>query len=210
MKTVAKILVAIMVVFTLTGCGAGKDKALIGTWRATIDMSSFINEGAAEATEEFGVPFETDGFTMDMIATFNEDMTYSMGFDVDALYVSLDKFSAEMKEWMIAILEKGIEDQGLDMTVDEMLELSGMNLDDVVEETMAEMTNEMVAELGNFKENGTYTTEDGILYTDSSADEDSIGMDDYTVEGNVLTISWDEEDVDADFPFESPMVFERQ
>ena len=115
-----------------------------------------------------------------------------------------------MKEWMIAILEKGIEDQGLDMTVDEMLELSGMNLDDVVEETMAEMTNEMVAELGNFKENGTYTTEDGILYTDSSADEDSIGMDDYTVEGNVLTISWDEEDVDADFPFESPMVFERQ
>lgn len=159
----------------LAFAGCSTEKKIIGTWEATLDMTEFLNEEMAldEGMSEY---FTVSDFAFVLHFTFNDDGTYKIAIDEDALAATIDSLKDDLAVGMTEYFEDVIVSSGLSITVEEMLSYSGMDMDELMDESInAEMFDEIVSD---FVTEGNYEFSEGNLYT--SADFDSeIDKDEY-------------------------------
>ena len=209
-KRVLSVLVAALLLLTmLTACGSKTDKAMLGKWVCEMDFGSYLNEGLA-TEPEIAQYLMVDEFVLEVELYLNEDGTYKMVADEEAAKEMFKGVQEDFKEGMGKYLDAMIKEQGLNMTVDEMLQMSGTTFDALVEEAFGDaMLNEMISE---FETEGKYKVEDGKLYMsedlDSEIDEEVYETYEFSGDEFKLLESFGDEDAE-EFKDLYPIVFKK-
>lgn len=207
-KVLVSMLCVVAMICLLSGCANEADK-LVGDWVTEIDMTDIMNESVAEL--DMGEDDAFSDFVFALNLSFNEDGTYKMEVDVDKMEEMIETAQEELEALLVKYFEKLISDQKSNMTVDEVLKLSGTSLDTIIaefglEDTCKEMAEEVFSE-------GAYDAKDGKLFTsdekESDIDEEEYEL--YTLDGDVLTITgcYPEMEVEDDI-MDYPIVFKKK
>lgn len=189
MKRIIAAVLAMIMMLALVACGGGSEAdSLVGTWKADMDMSSMTNEMLASLGEGMEEYFEFEGFSVTMVLTFKDDGTYTSEIDKASAEAAVDSMLVTIEDGMVKMLEAQIAEYGLDMTVEELLETSGMTMEDMMAELDAE---ELVDEMVGTTTEGNYQAKDGKLYlsdgTNYEVDEEM--YDTYELDGDTLTLT---------------------
>ena len=162
-KILSLVLIGAMLLTALlsfTGCGSDADK-ILGTWETTWDMSDMLAKEVAG--EEIAQYMQIKDFAVVMRFTFNEDGTYKMEVSEESIKAAFETLKGQFVEGMTAYMEDMLADSGLNMSVEEALALSGIDMDAIIEESFTEdMLDDVVDE---FVSDGEYEVKDGKLYT---------------------------------------------
>lgn len=197
-KTLAIVLSIVMLLaLTLTGCSSEKDE-LIGTWMGSIDITDYMNEAFAENDPLVAEYLQISNFTIRYYLIFNEDDTCALEVDESSLEESFNQMLVEIEEGLRRYLEDEIAAMGVDMTVDEVMELSGTSLDQLMAESFSpDIYKEMVEEM---ESQGNYMVKDGKLMMSESlsTQPDSSVYELYSLAGNTLTIDKGNSSMDGD------------
>ena len=199
-KKIVSILMILAMAVLFCGCGGsgGSDKdAFVGTWNATMDVTEFFNstiqESIAQGDDDMASYFNIDKFELPLVFTFNEDDTYTMTADKDGLSSTMDAVKSNIKDGFMKYLEDMVADQGLDMSVDEVLQLMGYDLDELIEEAIgSELVDAMVAEI---ETSGKWEVKGGKLnMTDSMSDTEMGEFGSYKIDSNGITLNLTEDE----------------
>lgn len=172
----------------LTGCSSSDKDALIGTWEASLDLTDALNAELASDPEiaEF---VQIKDFSLIMIMEFDEDDTYAMYVDEDALDETFVALQEDVAEGMAAYLENmALEEMGVEMTADEIMEMAGMSMDDLIDSVFTEDMLEDIA--SGMEQEGKFKAKDGKLYTSAGLeyDVDPEVYETYELDGDSLTL----------------------
>lgn len=186
-KTLALVLTMVLLTGLLAGCGGGGDSAIVGTWKASMEMAGQMNE--LFESSGMGDYLKLNSFAVVVDYTFNADGTYSCAADEEALSATLESAKAEIKDGLIAFAEDTAAQSGQEgLTADDVFAAAGTTLDEMLdqmftEETIKQMVEELAAE-------GNYKTGDGKLYLSDGLDHqpDEEMYHNYTIEGDTLTL----------------------
>lgn len=189
-KLIAFTLILVLITGCFAGCGGSEADKLVGTWKGTMDLSDAI--AAALDAEDMGDTFQIGEFKVDAVLTFTKDGTYSLKLDEASLEAAFAGLIDDMKEGVIKLLEDQIAALGMEMTVEQLLALSGQNLDDLMQEVEAQLAEDKVVEniAAEAAREGNFRAEDGKLYTSASLEHtiDPATYERYTLQGDVLTL----------------------
>lgn len=170
-KYLSVILTVIMVLamlVTLSGC-TNEAKKFVGTWETTLDMADAINEELA-SDEEVAKYLSVDEFELVMAIKFNDDGTYKMYVDEDSAKDTFDGLRDEWADGIEKMLEDTIAQQGVNMTVDQLLAASNTTIDDMLDQVITDdMINEMLEDV---ESEGNYVVKDGKLFMSDGLDYD--------------------------------------
>ena len=203
------ILLIVSMLLAFAGCGnskSGDKEQFVGTWKAELDMTDLFNEGLkqeiAQEDEEMASYFDIEHFGFTVIFKFNEDDTYTTEIDDASLNASMDAMKACVRDGMMAYFEDMIAEYELDMSVEDMLEASGISIEDIIEEGLsADMFDDVLAEL---EMHGNWKAENGKLYTTETVndkiDKNSYELYEITSEGIKLSLVDPTEDETGIFP----------
>ena len=125
-----------------------------------------------------------DKFDLKVTYSFNAGGTYSVDIDNDSLVQAVEGLKENMKNSLRGYFDQEIKNQGLEISVDEMLELSGMSIDELVDQSMEALNTDDMA--GMFVESGNFSVEDGKLITNSGGAEEIVT---YELDGSELKIT---------------------
>lgn len=174
-KTASILLIAsmLLMLFGCSGSGASDQKKLVGTWKATVDMTDLMNDsiqqGMGEADQVFDEYFQISKFDFVVIFTFRDDGTYSMSTDEAHFNNSINTIIEELKAGMRRYLEDMLTEQGLDMSLDELLAEEGTSIDALFDESLPpSMFDGMVDE---FTVTGKWKAAQGKLFTTESVND---------------------------------------
>ena len=165
---VVSVLVILTLMLSLTGCD--EQKKFVGSWESSVDMTDYINQEMAKEEEELAEYLKIKEFELVLKMTFKDDGTYKASIDEKELEKTLESAKEDFKEGMNKYFEAYIDSMELDLTVDEVLEASGVDMDSLIEEAFGDelyssFTDELSSE-GNFK------VKDGKLYLSDGLDKD--------------------------------------
>ena len=119
--------------------------------------------------------------------TFKADGTFETFIDEDDLEAYFDAIKALIRDGLVAYFEDMLVQSALDMTVDELLALSGTDMDTMLDETFAAMDFDSMADA--FKASGKYALEDGKMYgTASNGSINKNVYETYTLTEDTLTL----------------------
>jgi predicted small secreted protein len=216
-KTLSLILSALLLAALLAGCGgasgdasagAAQEITVVGSWSAEIDMTQFINDSMGQDSEM--AQFLTlENIKVRYNAEFKEDGTYAMSGDLASAQAVIESVKEQMKPALYSYFEYMIKQEGMDMTVDELLKSSGMTMDELVDSMDEALTPESL--ISGMEMAGNYLYEDGKLAM-SSSPEEKADMKDYesvTLTADTLTFTGENMDVSG-FAGLYPIVFQRQ
>lgn len=213
MKKKISVLLTMLLLVTavLSGCGEGgtesKKLDLVGDWKASVDCTPLMASELEDLEEMIG-PLSDLKFIIDIDISFKDDKTFVMNLNEDSFKSAVDNlFDSHLKDALFDVLEQQIKDTGLDMSVEELLALSGMDIDTLLEEAKSEALTGLDG-LNPINE-GIYTVKDGKLYLGSGFEEDADSIPEeyasaFTYEKGVLTLSAPES-IDEDEAFLFPM-----
>ena len=90
MKRIIAVLLTLMMALSLTACSGDDNAQVAGTWKWNCDMTEMFQEGVNQGA---GMDLATDA-TMEMVFVLklNEDGTYTLNVDRDALKTSLQTY----------------------------------------------------------------------------------------------------------------------
>lgn len=108
-------------------------KLILGKWEAEVDMTEKMEEIFA-ATESMGAAFKVSDFKMKFFFTFDDNSLMKLEVDEVTLSESFNKFFVGIKESMHDYFEEMIKQSNLDMTVEELLAKSNLDLDKLVDD----------------------------------------------------------------------------
>ncbi len=106
---------------------------ILGTWEAEVDMTEKMKEIFA-SDESMGEFITVSDFKMKFFFTFNDNSLMKLEVDEDTLTESFDRFFDGMKKNMHDYFETMIKESKVEMTVEELLAKSNLDLDTLVEE----------------------------------------------------------------------------
>ena len=182
------VVLAVSMMAVLSGCGGAKED-ITGKWEAEVNMAEAINQSVAGADASMAEIINFKDFTLKIELELNKDGTYKMYCDEASATKAFANLKVDFKDMMIDYLEKTISDAGLEMSIDDMLALTGLNLDQLIEESFTDaILDEMISEMYS---EGQYKAENGKFYTSDDIDEApaSTAAESYTLEGNKLTLN---------------------
>lgn len=163
---------------------------LVGSWHTELDVSDMFNSSLTAQLEEDMVPYFSDGeFVLGIDLVFSEDGTYQKSINDEAMTETVDAYKEYMVSAMTSYFEDYLADNGLSMSVEELLIQSDLNLEELADEAMSDtMVNSMKAE---FEGKGKYKTEDGKLFLSMGVDYDvdPAVYDTYEFDGETLTLT---------------------
>ena len=208
-KLVSVLLVVVMAMMMLVGCSSEKAK-FVGKWECNLDMTDILNEQFA-AEEELKDYVKVENFSFLVYMEFNADGTYKMYADEASVEAAFEDIMDSVKKGLEKYFEDMIAAQGLSMSVDELLALSGTNMDTLLEESFdKDMIEETADEM---EEEGNYQAEEGKLYLSDGKDHavDKNVYQTYEITSDTLTLKEsfgmeDEEETKALYP----MVFKKK
>ncbi len=111
---------------------ANKD-LILGKWEANVDMTKMM-EDILVSDESMGAFINVSDFKMKFLFTFKDNSMMKLEVDEDTLSESFDRFFAGMKEGMYEYFADTLKKNELDMTVEEFLEKSNLDLDQLVKD----------------------------------------------------------------------------
>lgn len=126
-KIVSLVLALILASTILTGCG--EKKKLLGTWECTLDLSAEARQ--LLDAQELGEEFDVSNFFATAQLTFFEDGAFRLELDQDKLNASVDKLLADLEAGLIDLLQTQLQEMGLNVSMEELLSLSGLEMDDL-------------------------------------------------------------------------------
>ena len=168
MKRILALLLTLMMALSLTACGGDNNADLVGTWKWTCDITEEFQKGVNEGAG-MDVPVEAK-VEMTFVLVFNEDGTFTLSVDRDALSAS-------------------VEDQGMSRAdIDEAMKAQGITVEEYVKQLFGALDVDQLTD-GLDQENltGYFRAAKGKLYT--SEKENSFSQDDYaeyTLENGVM------------------------
>lgn len=184
-KILSVLLCVVLALACFTACSAKEE--LTGTWKADVNLAEAMNQVITEGDPTVGEYIQFKEFTLTIVLELNEDGTYKMYADKAKAEKSFESLKTEFKDGMLKYLEATLKDAGLDMSLEDALALTGMNVDDLVEEAFSDdILNNMLDEMYS---EGQYEAKDGKFLT--SGDLDAKPTDNgetYKLEGNKLTL----------------------
>ena len=197
--------------FMFTGCN--EQKKFVGKWESEIDMTDVINEGMG-LDDEMAEYVAIEDFEIVMQLIFNSDGTYKRTVDENSLEDTLEDAKEDLKDGMMDYFKAYLKESGLNMTVDELLEASEVDLDELVEEALGKkVMDEMV---DSMTDEGNFEVKDGKLFMSDGLDYeiDEEVYETYELNGDELklieSVGGDDEEDLKDLADELyPMVFER-
>ena len=178
MKKITAMILSFVLIFTLTlSLTACSDKnSVVGSWKAEVDLTEMINEGIAD-DEDMAEYVALKDFSFAMTLKLKDDGTYEMSVDEDDIKDVIKSAKKDLQEGFNKYFEDLIDSQDLGVTVDELLDSYGLDLDALIEAVFSdEMVDEIVSEMSS---EGKYKAEDGKLYFSDDLDSD-IDEDEYT------------------------------
>lgn len=186
MKKKLAVVLCLVMVFMLALTGCGESSKLAGKWEAKVDLTDFLKEDMDDEMLEY---IDIDDFSIVLVVEFDKDGTYERSVDEDAFEDSIENMKKAFKKGMTKYFEDEIEEQGLDMTVEEVLEMSDTDMDEVIDEAFdKDMWSAMTKAI---KCKGQYKAEDGKIYM--SVDEDDEPDDDmywsYELDGDEFEVT---------------------
>lgn len=193
MKKIVALLLALALTLALAGCGPTDAEKLVGSWTGEMDMTETMNQMLAEdeSLAEYGVTL--DSFVLEVTMTFNEDGTFSLTVSEESVEKAVDGFLESMESTIVTMLEEEMAAAGLNMTVEEMLQISGMSMEDLMAEMRTEILgDETAAEAAaEMSSSGKYNAGDGKLFTSDDVEvaPGVLEYDLYTLEGDTLTLT---------------------
>ncbi len=204
--SVLSLIVALVLILSLTGCG--EQKKFIGTWETTIDMSDFLNKSFDE-DPEMADYLEVDDFSLVIKMTFNDDGTCRMFADEDQAEKAFEDVKKDLKKGFTEYFKDYIAASGLLLSVDEVLEDTGVDMDSLVEEAFGD---DVFSEImDGFASEGTFEVKNGKLFRSASLDTaiDEDVYETYEISDNSLTLlaSFGDDSVDAEEMNLYPLIF---
>ena len=213
MKKVLCLCLVFAMLTLLCGCGPTEKDKLLGSWTGVVDLTYLFNETmSAEAGEEVGPYLHIQEFPVTITLTFNEDDTFSMIVDEEALAVTVDNAKADLSESLKQYLMDTVSAAlGVEMPIEELLEYAGISMDAIMDGIFTqELIDGMVSGVNSA---GKFVAEEGKLYLSAglSYEVDKSIYESYTLEGKVLTLLEfiSGEEVDSFTKALYPMVFNK-
>ncbi len=190
-----------------SGCGSKDKEALIGTWETTIDMTDMLNQELKAGMgndEELMSYFNISDFKVKIILEFNDDDTYKMTADEAAMEASVDSLIDTFRDGITKYFEDMIAQEGLEMTVDEVLGQMGMTMDSFMDQMFDK--DDLMSSVDDMESSGTFEAKDSILYL---TDDEGTGLEAYELDGDKLTLTGEGVD-DSDLEGLYPLVFNKK
>lgn len=188
----------VVIVGILSEITAGEKEKFYGTWVAEVDCSDLLNESLSQDDEELAEYITVEDFTMNLVLTFSEDDTYDWEIDEDSVEKSVEKLKSDMADGMTRYFEDMLKDEGIDMSVDEMLESLGVSMD----EYLSEMIDTDTIMAAYEDQEGKFDAEKGKLYMSAGLDfqpdydvyeeYEFNGNSEFAITGNVGVLVTDE------------------
>lgn len=178
MKKISVILLSIILVISLAGCGfrvKKADSALCGKWKANVNLSDKMYEGLKES---LSTNINFNDFNIDVIFEFKADGTFEIKADADSVAKATEKAVSDIRTASEGILKKYADLLNLEGTVDKILTETGSSLDEAlasIEEAFRKNLNsdrlfDLIAYKGKYKTDGNklYFTQlsDGKFHDD--------------------------------------------
>lgn len=194
-KKLLSVLLAALLMLTLTACGKSDAEKIVGSWVCELDMTDIYNDSVYDPDIDVTV----DSFVVNMVFTFNADGTYTSGMDEAsyraAMTAALETARAGLEGYMNDALQQVADEYAL--STDEVLAqlgcanmdvfytmMLGTTLDCYVSETLeASVTDAVYAS----RTSGTYEVKDGVLYSVSNGVEGSEAYE--FIDNNTLQFS---------------------
>lgn len=187
-KRILSVILMLAILLSFTACGSGDKEKLVGTWKCEMDLAEQINTemGLDEESAEY---LNFDSFTIVLYMQINEDDTYSLYADTDALEQTMEAAMASFAEGMTKYLEDMVlAESGIAMSADDILAASNTTMDEMLAEAFPEGMVEELAE--GMKQEGKFKAKDGKFYTSAGLEYevDPAVYETYTLEGTTLTL----------------------
>ena len=180
MKRIIAVLLTLMMALSLTACSGDDNAQVAGTWKWNCDITEMFQEGVNQGA---GMDLATDA-TMEMVFVLklNEDGTYTLNVDRDALKTSLQTYIDSLIPAAVEMIYQQLEDQGMNRAdIDEAMAAEGVTVEEYVQQMMDGLADE--------NESGYFRAAKGKLYLSDKADtfsDDSCA--EYTLSGG--TMQW--------------------
>ena len=111
MKRILALLLTLMMALSLTACGGDNNADLVGTWKWTCDITEEFQKGVNEGAG-MDVPVEAK-VEMTFVLVFNEDGTFTLSVDKDALSATVQGYIDAMVPVTVDLVYQQLEDQGM-------------------------------------------------------------------------------------------------
>ena len=190
MKRIIAMLLTLMMALSLTACSGDDNAQVAGTWKWNCDMTEMFQEGVNQGA---GMDLSVDA-TVEMVfvLALNEDGTYTLSVDRDALAGSVRSYLDAMVPVAVEMVYQQLEDQGMNRAdIDEAMAAEGVTVEEYVQQMMDALidVDQMMDGLADENESGYYRAAKGKLYLSDKADtfsDDSCA--EYTLSGG--TMQW--------------------
>lgn len=203
------VVLAIVLLVVAVYVSTADERALVGEWKATVDMTDYLQEEMSQLPE-FGSYMEVTDFSFVVYYTFYDDYTYKAFVDEDSVNTAMENVKADLKDALYAYAEDVMRQNGLNMPAETMFALSGTSVDEIIEEAFSAESMEDIAD--EFFNEGNFEADDGKLYMSDGYDYavDPNSYETYELSDNQLVLTsgvdpeFDEEDLAA-----YPITFEK-
>lgn len=208
-RAVSVLLVVVMSMMMLVGC-AGEKAKFVGNWECNLDMTDMLNQQFA-AEKEIAEYVKAENFSFVVRMDFYQDGTYKMYADEASVEAAFEDIMGDVKKGLEKYFQDMMATQGLSMSVDELLALSGTTMDKLLEESFdKDMVEDMVDEM---EQEGNYEASEGKLYLSDGKDHlvDKNVYQTYEITSDTLTLKEQfgmEDDEEAKVLY--PMVFKKK
>ena len=179
-KIIGILLVAVM----LLSCSACFSASVVGTWEASVEMKEAVMaEVDSETRDEIAKYFDFDDLTLDMALEYKSDGTYEIEMELDELYDDLYEIIEDgLEDYLKAVLEE----EGSGVSLDELLDYLGTDIEKLAKELMSEFDIEELAE--DITTEGNWKIEGNIIYMSDGLDEEPDDAAEFELNGNTLKI----------------------
>lgn len=185
-RLIATLLVLTVLCALLAGCGENAAAKLEGTWSTGIEMKDYYNaELEGSGLEDY---LAVDTFPVTVNYTFKSDSTYAVALDTAALQGILESVKGNLRDGMYRYAQDVIDEEGLDISTEELFEFMELDLDAMIEELYNEINMDELAE--SMSAEGNYKVRGDKIYLSDGLEHlvDPKVYDLYELEGNTLTI----------------------
>lgn len=194
----AALLLTVVMLLGLCACSS-PEKKLIGTWESELDMTQVMNEAMGELMAEVGgTDMEIDAtMSARLEYTFNEDKTYSVTVDADAMAESMTNYMTDIKGVLVEYLYQTFEAQGLSREdADTALQAqAGCTAAELIDLLLSQVDFTEMIDTEEMTQTGVYKVEDGkIFMAETEEDFDDGVYLTYTVDGSTMSLTGDEGD----------------
>lgn len=159
------VLLLFTMLFLLGGCSQPTEKdKLLGTWRAEVDLTEKLNEEMG-LDEEMAQYMVVDDFGFAFVVTFNEDDSCKLSLDEASMKEAMEGLKGDLRTGVEKYIGDMMAAMEIDMSLEEFMEASGMDLDAMLDELFGEEAmDELFAEMGTLNMDCFYKVQDGKIY----------------------------------------------